>query len=227
MWGYYGSKSKVINHYPAPIHDLIIEPFAGTAQYALKYFDRDVILIDKYDVIVKLWQWLQKCSPQDILETRRLKYGDNVDDFEWDCVERKWMVGFIIAGAPAQPKKTATRWKTVLRPNTQEYKLKLISESLYKIRHWNIKQGVYQDVDNRRATWYVDPPYVDGGQYYRHGNKHINFEHLARWCCERKGQTIVCEKTGADWLPFEHLIESRGAKKQHCEAIWTNESTGS
>lgn len=222
MWGYYGSKSKVIQHYPAPTHNLIIEPFAGTAQYALRHFENDVILIDKYDTIVRLWKWLQQCSPKDILDTRRMDYQQNVDDFEWDCEERKWLVGFIIAGAPAQPKKTATRWKTVVRPNTQNYKLQMISESLHKIRHWDIRLGTYEDAPDVKATWYIDPPYVSGGQYYKHSNKNIDFTQLGSWCRTRKGQTIVCEKTGADWLPFEHLVESRGNLKQHSEAVWLN-----
>ena len=75
MWGYYGSKSKIVNYYPKPIYDTIIEPFAGTAQYSLKYFDKDVILVDKYDVIVRLWKWLQQCSPKDILSLPRLSCG--------------------------------------------------------------------------------------------------------------------------------------------------------
>ena len=66
MWSYYGAKTNVIDHYPPPKCDKIIEPFAGTARYALKYFDREVLLVDKYDVIVKIWKWLQLCSPSDI-----------------------------------------------------------------------------------------------------------------------------------------------------------------
>lgn len=222
MWGYYGSKSKIIKYYPQPKFNLIIEPFAGTAQYALEHFENDVILLDKYDVVVRLWKWLQQCSKSDILETRRLKFKENVDDFEWDCEERKWLVGFIIAGAPTSPKKTATKWKTVIRPNTQDYKLKMISESLHKIRHWDIRQGDYSDLENVTATWYIDPPYKKGGEYYRHSSKKINFNDLGEWCRSRNGQAIVCEKTGADWLPFEHLIEARGAMKKHQEAIWVN-----
>jgi len=103
MWGYYGSKSKIIDAYPAPKYGKIIEPFAGTAQYSLKYHDRDITIVDKYEVITRLWQWLQKCSPSDITGLPRLKFGENVDDFKWDCAEAKWLVGFIITGAPSQP----------------------------------------------------------------------------------------------------------------------------
>ena len=76
MWGYYGSKSKIVKHYPEPQFDTIIEPFAGTAQYSLKYWDKNVILLEKYDVIVNLWKWLQQCSKEDVLGIRQLKYGE-------------------------------------------------------------------------------------------------------------------------------------------------------
>ena len=36
MWSYYGSKSKIINKYPEPLYGKVIEPFAGTARYAMR-----------------------------------------------------------------------------------------------------------------------------------------------------------------------------------------------
>jgi len=224
MWGYYGSKSKIIEKYPSPKFDTVIEAFAGTAQYALKYWDRDVILIEKYDVICNLWKWLQKCTKKDILSTRQLKYGENVDDFVWDCQERKDLVGFIITGAPSMPKKTASKWKTVDRPNTQQYRLETIANNLEKIRHWRIVCGDYQDSPNVKATWFIDPPYIVGGKYYKHGSKSIDYEYLRDWCKQRKGQVIVCEADGANWLPFETLISSRGNRYQHKESVWINEN---
>ena len=50
MWSYYGGKSKVVDYYPTPKQSKIIEPFAGSARYALKWFDRDVLLVDKFDI---------------------------------------------------------------------------------------------------------------------------------------------------------------------------------
>jgi hypothetical protein len=220
MWGYYGSKSKIINNYPEPKFQKIIEPFAGTAQYSLKYWDNDILLIEKYDVIVKIWKWLQQCSKNDILSLPRLKCGENVDNFNWDCDEAKWLVGFIITGAPAQPKKTASKWKTVIRPNTQDYKLNMISENLYKIKHWNIILGDYKDIENQHATWFIDPPYQFGGQYYKFGNKNINYNELSLWCKERYGEIIVCENSKADWLDFKPLVEMMGNKFKTTECIY-------
>jgi hypothetical protein len=220
MWGYYGSKSKVAGKYPVPRYSKIIEPFAGTAQYSLLYWDREVHLIEKYELLVNLWKWLQKCSKEDVLSTRRLKFGESTDNFEWDCQERKDLVGFIITGAPSMPKKTASRWKTVVRPNTQDYKLQYIAENLEKIRHWKIDLGDYRDVENCEATWFIDPPYYVGGKYYKHGSKLIDYDILGTWCRDRMGQVIVCESDGGTWLPFEPLTESRGNKNVYKEYIW-------
>jgi len=35
MFSYYGSKSKLAQHYPTPKYDTIVEPFAGAAGYSL------------------------------------------------------------------------------------------------------------------------------------------------------------------------------------------------
>lgn len=54
MWSYYGSKTKLVDLYPPPKFDKIIEPFAGTAKYSMKYWENDVILIEKYDVVYNI-----------------------------------------------------------------------------------------------------------------------------------------------------------------------------
>lgn len=223
MWGYYGSKSKIVQKYPEPKHTTVIEPFAGTAQYALRYWENDIFIYDKYDVIINLWKWLQTCSKSDILNIRQLKYGESTDNFTWNCEEEKNLVGFIITGAPSTPKKTASRWKTVVRPNTQNYKLNYIADNLYKIKHWSIEVKSFDEVENRAATWFIDPPYQNKGKYYKYGSKNIDYDVLSLWCQERVGQTIVCEDTSATWLPFKPLTTSRGNRYQHSEAIWLSD----
>lgn len=54
MFPYYGSKSIVARLYPPPVYDRVIEPFAGSTRYALRYFDRDVLLVDKYEPVVRI-----------------------------------------------------------------------------------------------------------------------------------------------------------------------------
>ena len=220
MFSYYGSKSKIVDYYPAPIYDKIIEPFAGSARYALKYFDRDILLVDKYEVIVNIWKYLQKCSPNDILSFPNYEAGDRIIKEELDCIEQYELIRFLLQQGSVGGNK-AYDW------GVKSYKqnLKSIASNLYKIKHWVIQRGCYMDLPNMPATWFIDPPYQNGGHKYNQNNKKINYEHLANWCIERLGQSIVCENTKANWMPFKAIIEMQGIKFKTTEAIWSNRKT--
>ena len=104
MWSYYGGKSKVVDCYPPPKQSKIIEPFAGSARYALKWFERDVLLVDKFDMIVKIWNYLKQASEKDILDLPNMdnREVDRVNDYDI-CDEAKWLIGFSIGrGSPHQ-----------------------------------------------------------------------------------------------------------------------------
>ena len=94
---------------------------------------------------------------------------------------------------------------------------------MYKIKHWKIICGDYRDLENKNATWFIDPPYQYGGEHYIHGNKDICYWALGQWCKSRQGQVLVCENTKADWLPFEPLKKMRGQSHTTVEAMWTND----
>lgn len=221
MWGYYGAKTNVIKHYPKPKHDLIIEPFAGTARYSLRFFEHDIHLIDKYEVVIKIWHWLQQCSEKDVLSLPRLQPGDKVADAKIGAEGAELLIGFMCGYATSAPRKTMTSVKLRDRPNFLEFTYKRIASNLFKIRHWKIECGDYQDVPNQRATWFIDPPYQKGGAYYKH-NK-MNFDHLRPWSMEREGQVIVCEGIGADWMDFTPIKRQKTTRGYNTEVIWTNE----
>lgn len=226
MWSYYGSKTTLAALYPKPMHDVIIEPFAGAAKYSLLHFEKDVILIDKYKCIIDIWKWLQQCSEQDILGLpRNLKFGDKLDDINFDCQEQKDFYGFIIGCGAEKPRRAAIKRKTTDRPNHINFNLQKAARNLYKIRHWKFIHGNYADQENIEATWFVDPPYQFGGHSYVHSNKKINFSELAEWCNERRGQLIVCENSKATWLPFVPIQKNRGSLFTTTEAIYTNYHT--
>lgn len=205
MWSYYGSKTTMVDLYPPPKHNLIIEPFAGAAKYSMKYFENDVILVDKYDVIVKIWKWLQQCSPGDILKLPRLKTGEKIRDYNLDCEEAYLFMGFIIAAGGQSPRNTCSPNCERLRPDRIDTRLKQHAADLFKIKHWQIFHDGYQNIGNGNATWFIDPPYEFGGDVYIESNKAINFKHLAEWCKSRKGQVIVCENTKATWMDFKPI----------------------
>ena len=220
MWSYYGTKKRIAKHYPIPEHDIIIEPFCGAAQYSLysNNWKKQVILNDKYDVVSKLWSWLiTQATISDILGLPHMYYGDTVDDFNLSK-EEKWLIGFGINSASSQPKKTVGKYNSW---NTNKIK---IAENLYKIKHWSVSDLSYDELDNIEATWYIDPPYQYGGEWYHStvSNKHLDFDDLSVYCKERKGQVIVCENSKADWMDFKPLVEMNGQLHKTTEVIWTN-----
>jgi site-specific DNA-adenine methylase len=218
MWSYYGSKSKLVDLYPPPKFDKLIEPFAGSARYALKWFDRDVLLVDMYANVVDTWNWLKKCSKKDILGLPKLKKGDDIRNMNLSNEEFIFL-SFACSAGSATPRYSVSRFGE----QNAKTLYKNVSDNLFKIKHWNIKQGSYEDLENIEATWYIDPPYQFGGHEYKFSNKNINFEELAFFCKERKGQTIVCENTKADWLDFKPMKDFIGTQKlKTTEAIWSN-----
>lgn len=223
MFSYYGSKSKIVDCYPKPKFDKIIEPFAGSARYSLKYFDRDVLLVDKYEVIVRIWKYLQQCSPNDIKNLPEPKRGETINRSDFDCIEQAWLMGFIVQQGVNAPRLTVSSVGNF--GDCIKNDKKRIAENLYKIKHWTIKIGSYEEIENQEATWFIDPPYEFGGEYYREGNKKINFKELGDWCRERIGQTMVCENTKASWMDFKPMKNMSGSQHQTTEAIWSNYPT--
>lgn len=222
MWSYYGSKTNIVKCYPKPACAKIIEPFAGTARYALRYFDRDVLLVDKYDVIIRIWKWLQQCSEKDILSLPRFKAGDNINSYAYDCDEQRFLIGFLVGFGFTTPRDTATP-RLRHRPGAMDFTIKSIASQLFKIRHWKFYHGSYEEIENEPATWFIDPPYQHGGHCYKHSNKKIDYSHLSNWSMDRIGQIIVCENTKADWMDFKLLTVQNVLSGENHEAIWTNQ----
>lgn len=81
-------------------------------------------------------------------------------------------------------------------------------------------------MNGKGITWFVDPPYqAECGGLYKHNL--VDYEHLRKWCLKREGQCIVCEQSGADWLPFEPFVTIKATpgkrgKSYSKEVIWQN-----
>ena len=220
MFSYYGSKSKIVDYYPPPKHKRIIEPFAGSARYSLKYWQNDILLVDKYPVIVEVWNYLKNASESDIKGLPKLDTGQTIDDYDLSDIERKFM-GFMVQDGTTGMRRTASYFAV----KRMDEKFNFIIENLHKIKHWEIKLGSYNELENVEATWFIDPPYEFGGHEYKCSNKNIDFNKLAEWCKERNGQAIVCENTKATWLPFKPMKEMQGTMFKTTEAIWSNIKT--
>lgn len=206
MFPFYGSKFRAAPLYSPP-GALVIEPFAGSACFSLFWEPARVILNDIDPVIIAIWRYLQAASPAEIMALPDMEVGQCVDDLNLPQ-EAKWLIGFWLNRGSCEPKKTFTafsarsdRSQLVWGPKARER----IASQVDKIRHWCITEGNYQDMADLDGTWFIDPPYIDKGRRYKHSSSSIDFNHLGDWCKQRKGNIIVCENHGADWLPFESL----------------------
>ena len=224
MFSYYGSKSKIVDYYPPPKHKKIIEPFAGSARYSLKYWQNDVLLVDKYEVVIKVWKYLQNASEQDILKLPKFEVGMELDKLGLSEEERL-LLGFFAGRGSLEPRNKISPLAKHCFDTTPNF-YKNIADNLQKIRHWQIKLGSYDELENIEATWFVDPPYQFGGEHYKKSAKQIDFNYLAEWCKTRHGQVIVCENMKAEWLPFKPVVKLQGVSNTNTiEAIWSNQRT--
>lgn len=237
---FYGGKWRAAPHYPPPRYDHIIEPFAGSAGYAMRYPDRRVTLIERDPIIAGTWGYLLAVSPSEILALPDIEAGQSVDDLTTLPEEARWLIGWWLNGGSAQPKKRPGAWMRRQVDNgghgwtTGGGQLswsarvrERIASQLDAIRHWIVIEGDGSKAPDVEATWFIDPPYQRAGRHYRFGASNIHYPTLARWCRSRHGQVIVCEQEGADWLPFRpwrpiKASEAKYGGKRSLEAIWTS-----
>jgi hypothetical protein len=226
---FYGGKWRAYKKYPKPKYGTIIEPFAGSAGYSVRYCDYNVILNDIDPKIYGTWDFLIKSSYSDIM-TLPIDVG-NVDDLKV-CQEAKWLIGWWLNQGAASPRKTMSQWGRS-RPGYfwGVNKQKKIAESVGRIKHWKVYNCNYDAIPlphKGNYNWFIDPPYNNpSGKLYRY--KFHDYENLAIWCKQRHGLTIVCEQEGADWLPFSPIgaIQTNASKKGKGiskEAAWIQDN---
>lgn len=209
FWRYYGGKWRAAPRYPAPQCASIVEPFAGAAGYSLRYPDRKVILVEKYDVIVAVWRFLIGASRADVLS---IPLVDSVDDLPDNVRDgARALVGFCMNSGAATPRRSMSAGQRFVRDRGRRLeswgagRRDLVASQVDAIRHWTIVDGDYRAAPDVEAAWFVDPPYCQAGIHYRHSSRDIDYQTLGEWCRSRRGQVIVCEASGAEWLPFTPL----------------------
>lgn len=226
---YHGSKWRASPNYPAPRHDIIIEPFAGAAGYALHHYKKNVLLIDKNPAIASVWQYLISATEDEIISLPDLKTGETIRDLNIPAAAQN-LIGLCIGKNCTDVRLTPTSWFEKYK-NTNaagfwgSLRRQRIASQLQFIRHWQIVYGEYSTVTNIKATWFIDPPYQYKGRRYVCGPKDIDFNDLADWCLSRKGQVLVCEHTSASWLPFEPFLKSQATIGTCDEALFHRNRT--
>jgi site-specific DNA-adenine methylase len=228
FFSYYGGKHRIADKYPRPVYPKIIEPFAGSAGYSLRYPLRKVVLCDANPIITGLWEYLIKVKESEIWGLPlKITHLDEMDLIQ----EQKWLIGFWVNKGSVAPCKRASKWMREGKAGASfwgSYVRGAIASQLKFIRHWKAMLKSYEEIPDEQCTWYIDPPYIGNeGKPYKH--QITDYTHLAKWCEERQGQVIVCENATATWLPFRPLVDARGVKSEvsrkrqqyHKEGIWT------
>lgn len=228
FFGYFGGKWRNALRYPAPAHGTIVEPFAGSAGYSLRYPDRRVVLVEINPQVAALWRYLLRVTPLEVLGLPDVPLDGTLDELAGLCEEARILIGYWLNKGNQRPCKKPSAWMRSGQYPGSFWGARVrqtIAQQLEAVRHWQIVEASYTDCPvTGQATWFVDPPYQVAGHAYTYGSNQIDYAHLADWCRGREGQVIACEAGGADWLPFEEIGAIRTTRKGRpaVEALWVH-----
>jgi site-specific DNA-adenine methylase len=228
---YYGGKRSLARFYDAPAFPVIVEPFAGSAAYSLFHLASVelVLLVEKDPRVAEVWRRLLSMTPKDVLAMPIPEVGEQTSDFLFMTVATSNGVAVSkrMTVTPRMPREIRRQMEQIAR---------VLPMVKAKVR---LIEGDYRDAPNIEATWFIDPPYqptrVGGasnpqGMGYARGCSaaELDFEdRLGEWVVTRRGQVIVCEQEGADWLPFRPLARRTDSiGKRRAEVVWTNDDFG-
>ena len=229
FFSYYGGKWRdVPGNYEPPKYETIVEPFAGSAGYSLRYPHNKIVLCEIDPVVYGVWNFLTTVKENEIRRIPDVPLDGSVDDLNI-CQEARWLVGFWLNRGTTGPRKHPSRWmRERIRPGSfwGERVRETIASQLRYIRDWKVLNCSYDKCPVKgKSTWFVDPPYVNAGQHYRFGSNQIDYQHLATWCRERRGQVLVCENKGATWLPFRPVADVKTTRsgRRSKEVVWVKD----
>lgn len=228
---YFGGKWRAAPHYPRPKHSTVVECFAGSAGYALRYAHLNVVLCEANDTIRSIWEWLIRVSEAEMLTLPDVLPGETLRDARFSALDsraRSFIGMWMNKGTTGPCWKPSSWTHSGVRPNSSWGPVLRgrLAEQLRFIRHWRLLAD-YREAPVGPATYFVDPPYQGrlGARYPAHD---INYSELSDWCRSRCGQTIVCENAGAQWLPFVPFRTIKGTEGKRrtgvsVEVVWTGD----
>ena len=231
MFYYYGAKRVLAPHYPRPRYRTIVEPFAGSAQYAVRCLvegsaDR-AILTDRDPRVVEMWVRLLDMTPEQVRALPPLTVGETTTDplQMVTAASNSWGAAKRLTVSD----RMAARWPLMVG---------FIADVLPHVRgKVHVTLGDYRTAEQTGpATYFIDPPYqtvrlADGreseggsrGKGYAKGcnSDSLDFAALGNWAQSLEGHVIAVDQIGADWLPFKPLKGHRSSVgTMHLEAIW-------
>jgi hypothetical protein len=228
LFKWFGSKWQSAKHYPAPRHDIIVEPFAGGAGYSLNYCDRQVVLWEEDPNLLKLWKWLiDSATDSDIMsipvglapgtDIRELglSHGQELLLKHW---QRTNNVGDCWTISPWG--SSPGQWTINTRAR--------VADQVYAIKHWELWQPT--DLIDVPATWFIDPPYIYNYRY-RSGLPQMDYAALQSFVdtIAHSSLVIACEAARKsdglipDYLPFKPSHSSVTSRRKSTQSHHSSE----
>lgn len=234
LFSYFGAKWRLAKHYPVP-RMRVVEPFAGSACYSLYWRVHDAVLCETDPKLAALWRWLIRAPETEIRALPDLPLDVDLRSLGVRP-EAETLIGYWLGRGDRRPRRRFSSWAKDLSDGRLLWGARArerVALMLPVIRNWFILDDYREaapSFDSGSTTWFIDPPYANVSDGYRRGCDRLDFAKLGEWCRARIGQTIVCERAGADWLPFASLRTAsamRGAKRvgQSVEVVYLQERT--
>ena len=108
FFSYYGSKYRLAPRYPSPLHQKIIEPFAGSACYSLSHirplFPISVELYDKNPIVCAIWDYLINVSVKEFRKLPLLQPREKIPTTL--PIEAQYLMGFWVTKAATSPRRS-------------------------------------------------------------------------------------------------------------------------
>lgn len=218
MFLYFGAKARLAPTYQAPRHDLIIEPFAGAAGYAMYWLQRRSLfrahLHDSDETVVRIWTQLLDMDPDHLWHYPLPTHGAVSND-------PIYLTGSVSSGSWGRFKARGDFQVTERQARDFARRRREMAKVLSRVQgRVTVELSEYHKAANVEATWFVDPPYQLDGQHYNSGND-LDWAALGHWCRSRQGQVIVCESMGADWMDFTPHRQNQTVRNQtSIEVVW-------
>lgn len=212
LFKWFGSKWQASKYYPIPLGGYLFEPYAGSASYSLRNYDKNlkVCIAESNPLLYQLWRWLiNEATTKLILDIPiDIEPGTNIKKLGLtqgqSLLLKHWQrtnnVGHCWTTSPWG--NSPGQWTK----NTRER----VSEEIKFVKDWTLlhsAQNIWNFISAYDSTFFVDPPYMYN---YKYQCSDIDYQWLAKEILRREcRRMIVCEavhpKTGIqpDWLPFE------------------------
>lgn len=216
LFKWFGSKWLASKLYPPPDHDSIFEPYAGSAGYSLRHFQKNVTIYDDNEQLKALWSWLINDANYELIKSipTNIEVGYDIRNLNLSSGQqlllKHWQRTNTVGNC-----WTISSWGNKPGQWTESTRERVAREVEF-IKHWKFCPITWKE----EGTYFVDPPYEFN---YRYGIRTFDYDELVQNISSvpESSTVIVCEaacqKTGAlpTYLPFQYFglrITSRRKK---------------